>query len=80
MLPPMLVHVLDEHNAELKKRENTDEDIDLTDSGINDFDQEEEDDDPGWHIWILTVKGEWISICWFQLNGYNQFFRRAWLY
>lgn len=50
MLPPMLVHVLDEHNAELKKRENTDKDIDLIDSGINDFEQEEEDDDPGWHI------------------------------
>lgn len=50
MLPPMLVRVLDEHNAELKKRENTDEDIDLIDSGINDFEEEEEDDDPGCHI------------------------------
>lgn len=50
MLPPMLVRVLDEHNAELKKRENTDEDIDLIDSGINDFEEEEEDDDPDCHI------------------------------
>ena len=45
----MLFHVLDEHNAEPKNEDNTDEDIDFIlseiDNDINDF-EEEEDDDP----------------------------------
>ena len=53
ILPPILVDVLDENNEELENEENTDEDIDLILSEIdNDMVdiEEDEDDDPDWHV------------------------------